>query len=129
MKKLSIFICSALVLASCKKTIDEIRPTDVFQEENAFQTVADLDKGAIGAYAAVSGENIIYVAAIMSDEVRISSENRGQGQFLHKWTHISSDADAGRAWQNLYIGIDRANRVLAAIDKVPATTAADQAER
>jgi hypothetical protein len=127
MKKLSIFIIGLAVLTgSCKKQLDEIRPTDQIQEENAFVSVADLDRGAIGAYASVSGENIIFVAAIMSDEVKISSENRGQGQFLHKWVHVSNDGDAARAWTNLYIPIDRANRVMEAAGRIPATTPAEQ---
>jgi hypothetical protein len=130
MKKISIIILSAAIaMSSCKKKVDAIRPSDTIQEENAFVTVADLDAGAIGAYAAISGENIIYVGAIMSDEVKISSENRGQGQFLYKWVHVANDGDAGRAWQNLYIPIDRANRVLAAIDRVPTNSPADQATK
>lgn len=128
MRKIFLTILSAaFLICSCNKTIDKIRPSDSIDEGKALTTITDLEQGGAGAYASISGENIIYVGSIMSDDVKISPENRGQGQFLHKWTHTSNDGDAGRAWQNLYIGIDRANRVLAAIPKIPAATPAEQA--
>jgi starch-binding outer membrane protein, SusD/RagB family len=125
-KYISIFAISATTLGGCSKDID-LKPTDVIDQTKAFQSVSDLDKGAIGAYAALSWGNSTYVGSIMSDEARISPENRGQGQFLHKWTHVSNDGDAARAWNNLYVVIDRVNRILTAIPTITANGATEQA--
>lgn len=130
MKKQFLLLLSASMLLSlaCKKALD-LAPTNTIDPSKAFQSVTDLNTGALGVYASLGWEGSTYVGSIMADEARISPENRGQGQFIHKWTHTSTDGDAARAWGSSYAVIDRANRVLIAVEAVPAATPADAATK
>src|SRR5678816_4496803 len=65
----------------------------------------------------------IYIASILSDETKISDENRGQGQFSFKFQYSSSGGEHNADFAQYYIMLDRLHRVLAGSDKVnPATT-------
>jgi len=128
-KHLSIGLAALVLFGSaCKKALD-LAPTGSIDPSKAFQTVADLNTGALGVYASTGWESSTYVGSIMSDEARISPENRGQGQFIHKWTHTSTDGDAARAWGSSYAVIDRVNRILAVIDGVPSATPTETATK
>ncbi len=114
MKKIKISLYSLLIaasFASCKKQLD-IVPTGIFEESRAFRSVTDLEQGVLGVYSAWNGENTMYINAIISDEVKLSSENRGQGQFEHKWQYSSGSASFNYAgWYQM---INRANKVIQA---------------
>jgi len=104
-----------IVLGSaCKKVVD-IKPTDLIEITTAFQSVDDLDKGAIGAYSIYTYENDIYIGSILADDVRWALDNntRNFGS-AHKWSFDGTNADAIAAWANTYTAIDRLNRVLEA---------------
>lgn len=123
--------CLALLLfaSSCKKTVD-ILPTDSIETTKAFQSVDDLDKGTIGAYASYTYENQIYVASIMSDDVRWALDNVARNYGLaHKWNFDPGNGDVTAAWANSYVVIDRINRVLEAFDKVVAVNATEEATK
>lgn len=120
---------------SCKKQLD-LRPTDVILNENAFQTVTDLNSGALGVYGTWQQRRVIYLSSILSDELRqgTGSEYRGVGAILFRWDYTSDaqdfrDTEPGGVWTNLYSVIDRANRVLAAIDNVQPQTDAETQTR
>jgi len=125
-------IAAALALftmQACEKTVDLV-PSDSINEGNVFQTAADLEQGLLGVYGSWNGENGMYINAIVSDETKISNENRGQGQFEFKWQYVPSQGgSASSGWTNFYYTIGLANKVLAAMDKVNATTAADIAKK
>jgi hypothetical protein len=131
MKHISkLVLASTLVLSftACKKQLD-LRPTDTIDDTKAFQTVGDLEKGAIGAYSAYGGgqSNGIYIASILADEAKISSENRGQGQFSFKWQYTASGSEHNADFANFYRAIDRLNRVIAVSDDIQATNATEAA--
>src|SRR5690606_41617988 len=89
---------SCLLIQSCKKTVD-LKPTDLIIEDVVFQSVTDLEAGLYGAYASWGGDNNMYMSALLSDEVKISNENRGQGQFDFKWEYIpSGGGSASSGW-------------------------------
>jgi starch-binding outer membrane protein, SusD/RagB family len=123
------------ILAACSKQVD-LQPTDVVPIERVFTSVNDLEQGVLGVYGTWQGRRPIYLSAVFSDEARqgVGAEYRGVGAILFRWEHTSDaqdfrDAEPGNAWTNMYQVIDRANRVLFYIDNVPATTAADQAQK
>lgn len=119
------------VMAGCKKEVD-LQPTDFAPLEKTFQTVSDLNSGTLGVYGTWLQRRPIYLSAIISDESRQGSgtEYRGVGANLFRWEHTSDaqdfrDAENAGIWTNMYAVIDRANRVLAFLDAVPATTQTD----
>lgn len=112
-----LFIATAMLAAGCEKQVD-LSPTDSINEENAFQTVDDLEKGLLAAYGAWPGESVMYLNALITDEVKISNENRGQGQFTFKWQYNPSEAEVTGEWDGWYIIIGRINKELDQFDKV-----------
>lgn len=130
-KIIFILLVSVFGLGGCDKRID-LLPTDSINEANAFQSVTDLEQGLLNAYGSISGENIMYANAIIADEVKVSNENRGQGQFEFKWQYVPVAPTGGvtiDAWDNLYLTIGDINKVLAASDNVVTTTPAQESEK
>jgi hypothetical protein len=113
-------------LQACKKAVD-LLPTDFINEDNAFQDVSDLEKGLYGVYSSYSGENTMYVNALISDEVKISSENGGQGAFDFYWQYNAENGAANSGWTNFYLTIGNINKILASIDKVPTVNSTEAA--
>src|SRR5687768_8809538 len=129
MKTIKISLFSLLLAASvvgCKKQLDII-PTNIFEESITFKSVTDLEQGVLGIYSAWGGENTMYNNAILSDEVKLSNENRGQGQFEFKWQYSSGTESFNFA--GFYAMINRANKVLQAAAGVTPFDAAEQTKK
>lgn len=124
-KHLFIAVGMAGVFSACQKTID-LLPTDSINEENVFQTADDLERGLLAAYGSWPGESIMYLGSLLTDEVKISNENRGQGQFTFKWDFNPSSGEVAGRWDTWYIIIGRINKELAQFDKVIPANAAQQ---
>jgi hypothetical protein len=128
-KYIILLVLGSLAATSCKKTLD-LSPTDTINAADAFTTVSDIEAGTVGAYAALSYENSYYIGSVMADEVRWTPDNNGRNYgLIHKWNFASDDGDAARAWDNLWVVIDRTNRALEAIDNIPANTPAEVATK
>lgn len=119
-----VVVSAALFFTSCKKQLD-LNPSDSIDASKAFLNVADLDKGVLGVYSANNPINKIYIASILADEAKISDENRGQGQFTFKFQFSASSGEHNSDFGQYYVLIDRANRILAVIDGIPAVNAAE----
>lgn len=120
-------LLAVAVVTSCNKPLD-LKPSDVIIDEYAFRDVASLESGIVGAYATFNGsyDNDIYASALYSDEATLPTENTtGRGVIAYRWQGGASTAEITDAWAAYYFGIDRVNRVLAAIDRVPANSAAE----
>lgn len=125
LKHMTTVLAAALAFQSCEKRID-LLPTDSINEANAFQTVNDLEQGLYAAYGSWSGENTMYINAIVADETKISNENRGQGQFEFKWQYVPAQGgSASGGWSSFYYTIGLVNKELAAIDNVKPANAAE----
>lgn len=123
--RLIVILLCVVLFSSCEKELD-LLPTDLISEANVFQSVADLEKGLYGVYGALPGENDMFVNAVVSDETKLSNENRGQGQFEFKWQYTAADGGlASATWDNYYYLIGLANKVLIASDNVKASSQAD----
>lgn len=129
-----IFLISILVIvnASCKKSLDLTAP-DLITEDKAFADVASLERGIVGVYAQFNSgsfDNQVYANALYSDEATLPTENStGRGVIAFRWQTDPGNGDVTNAWAALYFCIDRANRILTAIDAVPALTAQDIANK
>jgi hypothetical protein len=129
MKKIIIPILAlAFFASSCKKNL-ELLPSDSIDVSKAYTSVDDVEKGLLGVYAANDYTNKIYIGSILSDETKISNENRGQGQFTFKWQYSSSEGEHNSDFGQYYVMLDRLNRILAIIDDIPANNAADQTRK
>lgn len=121
----TVLAAAALALQSCEKRID-LLPTDSINEANAFQTITDLEQGLYAAYGSWSGENTMYINAIVADETKISNENRGQGQFEFKWQYVPAQGgSASGGWSSFYYTIGLVNKELAAMDNVKPANATE----
>lgn len=122
----------AVVYTACESALDTA-PSDLIDASQAFQTVGNLEAGALGVYGTYAGGAGAMVHteinALMSDELRRASTNTGQGMQLFNHNLVSGDNTALAAWTNAFYTIDRANRVLAAIDDVETVTAAEVARK
>lgn len=125
--KNSLLLMTVLCFAaiSCDSELST-SPFDAIDATSAFQSVTDLDQGALGAYGTISGQNIYSINALMTDELRRAATNTGQGMQLFNHNLVSGDGTAAGAWNNAYVAIDRINRVLAALETIEAATPAEQ---
>ena len=119
-----VIVSAALFFTSCKKQLD-LSPSDSIDASKAFLTVADLDKGVLGVYSANNITNKIYIGSLLADEAKISDENRGQGQFTFKYQFSAGGGEHNSDFGQYYVLIDRANRILAVIDGIPAANAVE----
>jgi hypothetical protein len=129
MKTIRIILFSFLsigLITGCKKKLD-ILPNDLLAESFAFTNVTDLEQGVLGIYSAWNGENTMIINAVLSDEVKLSNENRGQWQTEFKYQYNAGTNSFGLT--SFYQMINRANRVIAAASKISVPTAADVAQR
>lgn len=129
MKKIiySALLLGALGFQSCSDVL-EVEPRDIIDEEKAFESIADIEQGAIGVYNAMSGSNLIDISSRMGDNLRRSNENRGQGVQTHNWTYTAGQGEVEGIWINHYRVIARANRVLAAIERLNASGTVPESE-
>jgi hypothetical protein len=121
----------ALVGVSCKKQL-EIFPTDSVEESLALTTVPNLDKGMVGAYANINGsyDAEIYATSLYSDEATLPLENNtGRGVIAYRWQTDPGNGDVTATWGRYAFGIDRANRVITAADKITGKDATEEATK
>lgn len=125
MTKTSIFkniilgsAASLLILSSCNKQLD-LLPSDSIDPSKAFRTVKDVNSGLLGAYSSLNYYSSIFYTTRITDEVMLPTENStGSGVATYRWQYDGSFQHD--AWYDNYKGIDRVNRVLAAIDNIAA---------
>jgi len=127
-KHMTLVLAAAVfAFPSCEKRI-VLLPTDSINQANAFQTVTDLEQGLYAAYGSWSGENTMYINAIVTDETKISNENRGQGQFEFKWQYVPAQGgSAAGGWSSFYYTIGLVNKELAAMDNVKPSNVTENA--
>lgn len=122
----------AVVFIGCRKQLN-LLPTDSIVEANAFQTVADLQRGLNTVYARYNNyENTIFIGSVASDEAKFGRDNGGQGQFIFRYQYNAdptTGGDATAGWGGFYSMLDFCNRTLAKIDEIPATNATEQAQK
>ncbi|HKL16331.1 MAG TPA: RagB/SusD family nutrient uptake outer membrane protein [Balneolaceae bacterium] len=127
MKKLTLFLLAIGVITLFTSCDEELStsPYNSIDADAAYQSVSDLDAGALGAYATISGQNIYSINALMTDQLRRASTNTGQGMQIFNHNIIAGDGTIEGAWANAYIVIDRINRVLAAIEAIEPQNASE----
>jgi hypothetical protein len=118
--KYIIILPAILLIASCDKL--DLKPTDTIDPERAYRNVSDLNQGVIGSYAALD-YTLMANSATTSDEAVMPAENTVSNNDAYRWLYNSGSGSVTAAYFEYYRVIDRANRVLAAIDGINATGA------
>jgi hypothetical protein len=114
----SFFIAVVLLtLGSCKKFLDT-NPTDFLSPSTYYQTETQLDFALNGVYD-VLGSSKLYGANLhsyqnMEADEGFYSNQTSEGIFTNRYT--SGDVDVREFWRALYLGVSRANIVLANVD-------------
>ena len=116
MNRIYSFVIAVLLLSACDSKLD-LRPIDQIDNDKAFQTIEQVEKGVIGVYATLSDYTTVNLNDKASDDLRLSSVNTGQGVQIHNWTFTPSTGEFNSAYSSYYHTIDRVNRMLPVIDK------------
>lgn len=125
MKKIFVLLSlGTFLLTSCDKL--KLTPTDSIAPNNAFRNLNDVKLGLLGAYAPLD-YTLISAAATVSDEIMLPTENTVSNTVTYRWMYNSSYGSVTSAFNEYYVVIDRANRVLEAIPNIT-ITAGQQAE-
>lgn len=113
---LALSVC----ILACNKQLD-LSPTDsIIDPGRTFRTVNDLNGGLLGAYSGLT-YNTIYGISLVTDECTLPSENgTGGGVATYRWQIDPSNTTITASFGEYYVAIDRANRVLGAMDAVTA---------
>lgn len=105
-----------LFTVSCSDQLDRL-PVDSLVEASAFQTVADLENGIVGAIGNLNPDNMVAFNAIFTDNCRIGINNGGQQLALLSQQLNPNGGDQG-LWADRYNVINGLNRVLAAAENI-----------
>lgn len=120
--KLSIItVIIITVFVSCENYL-ETKPKDFTAPENYFNTAAELNSALTGVYDALGqdgtfGRNLVVELAHGSDEGFYKRDAISLTATPMVYFHTPSDPVVIAVWRQLYVGINRANYLLANIDK------------
>ncbi len=123
MKKIYSFLALAAVmcLSSCEKFLDT-KPTDFLSPVNYYQTEAHLNFARASVYNTLGegglwGSHVNYLHGWAGDEGYMNRATLTTGPWNYNFG--SADSYLTTYWNTLYIGINRANVVLANLDRNP----------
>ena len=123
--KYTIILSVLVLFSSCAKL--DLKPTDTIDAEKAYRNMNDIDLGLIGVYSQLN-DALIGINAIISDEVMLPTENTVSNTDAHRWLYTADNGSVTDSYYGYYVAIDRANRVLAGLDKIT-VSAGDVATR
>lgn len=123
-RKLILFAGMLLSLGSCVKKLD-LRPQDFVEPDAYYRTAEQLNVALTGVYdnlGVLYSNPIHFRFGFEGDEHWYVKNSPLSG--LHVYDYTAAHPDFQSVWSNLYIGIGRANYLLANIDKNPEIDAA-----
>lgn len=131
-KILLLAIAILVLITSCRKL--DTSPADEIDSTKALITISDFQSALNGIYGSLKnanyyGEDIVALTTWSSDEMLISPQNTGQGQFLYRWDFVDNDQDISADWAAMYNSIYRANVILEKIDELVTTSTAEATQK
>jgi hypothetical protein len=120
MKKYLSLVCITFLCFSCQKSLN-LTPSDFQSTSTYYNTEAQLQTALAGVYATFNSPNV-YGSALnynfnIIDDLNFGGNNRVPPAGIAGNLITPSDNQIGLTWQDLYIGIERANVLLANMDK------------
>jgi hypothetical protein len=120
-----IFLFALSLSVSCEDATD-ISQEGELTEDAAYRSLADVQSGLLGAYAAYSPDgggngtgNSLYANAILGDNLKAGLASNGQGaQDYNYIVSFTTGSIPHNIWNNRYVTINFANRVLGVIDRL-----------
>ncbi|WP_432713996.1 RagB/SusD family nutrient uptake outer membrane protein [Pedobacter sp.] len=114
-----VFLTTILLATSCKKFLDKV-PQDFISPENSFKDESSLNTALTGVYDILGkeemyGSNIPMIHSVADDGFYSRSAIISGTQV---YNFDASDATINDMWKYLYMGIERANLLLANVDNV-----------
>lgn len=112
-----IVLLSLMSLSSCQKFLDT-KPTDFLNPGNYYTTLDQLNFARAGVYNDLGGAMTLYGNYLLGwqgDESFMNRTSISTGAFVYLYTN--SDTYVVGYWANLYDAINRANVLLANLDK------------
>ncbi len=122
----SILLVAIVLMASCNDAID-VEPQDEVLESNAITSVDDVETARFAVYGTIGNNGSIFWNALFTDELRLPTSNNGQGVQVHTWSIDAGEDDVEPLYDNYYVAINRANRLLSVIPSIPVANEDDQA--
>ncbi|HMT73947.1 MAG TPA: RagB/SusD family nutrient uptake outer membrane protein [Chitinophagaceae bacterium] len=120
MKRLLYLLPVLLVLVSCKKFLDT-KPADFLSPVNYYSTEAELNTALIGVYDPISNGNSLYGNWIPTYIEACSDESffarNTQTTDVEVYNFSSNETHIADYWSAFYTGIERANLLIANIQK------------
>lgn len=119
LNKFSIAALSiVLITASCKKSFLDKSPSDSLLSDQALSTVAGLKDALNGAYSAMRsatlfGRDYPVIGDLQADNTFVEAKNSGRYLSQYNYSVVVNDGVVGEMWNNAYLVILRANRILA----------------
>ncbi len=125
-KKISFyFLIATVIFCSCAKQLEQNDPQS-FSDENAYQTIKDLQLGVNGAFGGYSTKiNDLWKNSLTSDEGKIGEDNAGSGGITYRLQYGADNTSGGdvvSGFFGTYGLIDQVNRVLPHVDDVTGGT-------
>lgn len=122
MKKIKYIMLLLLVLntVACKKYLDTT-PKDFVTPENYYKTESDLNNSLTGIYDSFAQDGTysrqLVIELAQGTDEGFRKRSTATDIFVHKYNHNASDGSVLACWKQLYDGINRANLLLANINK------------
>ncbi len=110
-------VCLVFAVVSCNDAI-EIEQPGRLSADNAFQTVADLRSGLLGAYNFLDTTFEIGYTAAFTDESFRGRDNGGQNSNTQNFNINTNSGYAFGVWASNYGAIGMANRIIAAAEGI-----------
>lgn len=107
--------------SSCERYLDT-QPRDFTPPEQYFNTAADLQAALVGVYDALGQDgtfsrNLVIELAHCNDEGFLKRDILTVNNIPMVYLHTAADPIVTAAWRQLYVGINRANYLLANLEK------------
>ncbi len=110
-------VCLVFTVVSCNDAIEIDQPGRL-SADNAFQTVADLRGGLLGAYNFLDTTSDMGYTAAFTDESFRGRDNGGQNSNTQNFNINTNSGYAFNIWSGNYGAIGMANRIIAAAEGI-----------
>lgn len=123
-----LFLFALSLSVSCEDATDILQEGEL-TEDAAYRSLADVQSGLLGVYAAYAPDgggngtgNSLYANAILGDNLKAGLASNGQGaQDYNYVVSFTSGSIPHNIWNNRYVTINFANRVLGVLDRLTFT--------